>query len=475
MVAEFLVRAGRCGAMLGLLLYGSLSSAQDQLAAVPANNGRAQAAAPATPVDQVVVLVNEAIRVNQLRYLQVNVPNEHTPWQIMHGLLAYRNDYQLKTPKGKISAVEFVSNAAQFRGDYWFEKTAFGGRAHPFNGTPYHFEGHVNQFLAIMTMCNLPLNHEFTVRDGQVVTMQDMVNHSQLFASTNGETTWTLWFLSRYLEPDATWTNQMGEAWSMERLVRLQTQASVLNAPCGGCHQLFALALARNNYIQKYGRPTGAWLEADQKLQQHIAAAQALQNRDGSFAINFFKEPGHSDEFEKRIKASGHMLEWLMAALPERRLKEYWVRKAIYTLAQDLVNNSQAGAEPGALYHAVHALVLYRERVAPPPATPVPAPPEQPKEEIAAQPGEPGPLPIKTAQEPSPIQLQSAEGETAALPPPPALSDRKAEELLPILIDEAHPAGVNAPTQSVDANDAPPPLPPRDAKPLIIPEPTRLD
>jgi hypothetical protein len=251
----------------------------------------------------------------------------------------------------------------------------------------------------------------------------------------------------------------------MERLVRTQTQASVLNAPCGGCHQLFALSLARNAYIRKYGRLRGAWLEADQKLQQHIAAAQTLQNKDGSFSVQFFKGSEHSDEFEKRIKSSGHMLEWLMAALPERRLKEYWVRHAIETLARDLITHSKEGAEPGALYHAVHSLVLYRERVAPlpvvPPATPMPEP------ELAAE-----PMPLKTAQEPSPIQLQSAEAEAALLPPPPPLSERKAERAMPILIDEAHPAGVNAPNE---AFEAPPPLPPRDAKPLVIPNPVRLE
>jgi len=469
MVAEFLVRAGRCGAMLGLLLTGGLLQAAGPLAALPGNGQ--QPAAPAPVVDPVVVKVNEAIRINELRYLNVD---EHTPWQIMHGILAYRNAYQLRSSKGKISAIDFISNEARFRGDYWFEKTAFGGRGHPFNGTPYHFEGHVNQFLAILTMCNLPIDHQFVVRDKQVVTMQDMVNHAQLFASTNGETTWTLWFLSRYLEPDAAWNNQFGEAWSMERLVRLQTQAPVLNAPCGGCHQLFALSLARNAYIQKYGRATGAWLEADQKLQQHIAAAQHLQNRDGSFSVQFFKAPEFSDEFEKRIKASGHMLEWLMAALPERRLKEYWVRRAIMTLAEDLVNHSKLGAEPGALYHAVHALVLYRERVAPPVELP-PAPPAIPSETPMPEIAETEPMPLKTAQEASPIQLQSGEADGSELPPPPPLSDRKSAQALPILIDEAHPAGVHATSDAINANDAPPPLPPRDARPLIIPEPTRLD
>lgn len=457
MVGESLLRAGRYGAWLGVVLAGDLIEAAGPRLAAPRHQQQAAAASPAT--DGVVTAVNEAIRINELRYLTVE---EHTPWQIMHGLLAYRDDYRLKSRNGKVSAIEFISNGAQYRGDYWFEKTAFGGRGHPFNGTPYAFEGHVNQFLAIMTMCNLPLDHQFVVKDGQVVTMQDMVNHAQLFASTSGETTWTLWFLSRYLEPDATWTNKFGEAWSMERLVRIQTQASVLNAPCGGCHQLFALALARNAYIQKYGRLNGAWLEADQKLQQHIASAQHLQNREGAFSTQFFKGAEFSDEFEKRIKSSGHMLEWLMAALPERRLKEYWVRKAIHTLATDLTGNKDKAAEPGALYHAVHALVLYRERVAPPPELPVAPPTEQPMPEFAGE-----PKPLRTAQEPSPIQLQSGEAESGQFPPPPPVSDRKAELAMPILIDEAHPAGVNAPNESFEA---PPPLPPREAKPLIIPD-----
>ncbi|MBL8851223.1 MAG: hypothetical protein JNG89_16195 [Planctomycetaceae bacterium] len=463
MLGDHAVRGMWLGAILSLLVSGSALPAEDQLAAAVPGNG---AAPQPVTTDPLVTLVNDAIRRNELRYLDVDV---HTPWQIMHGILAYRNAYQLKSHGQKVSAVGYISNAARFRDEFWFEKTAFGGRGHPFS-VPYAFEGHVNQFLAILTMCDLPLTHEFVVKDGQVVTMQEMVNHSQLFTSNNGETTWTLWFLSQYLEPDASWNNQAGEAWSMERLVRTQTQAPVLNAPCGGTHQLFALSLARNSYIRKYGRLTGAWLEADQKLQQHIAAAQALQNRDGSFSVQFFKGQEQSDEFEKRIKASGHMLEWLMAALPERRLKEYWVRRGIETLAYELIKNSSAGAEPGALYHAIHALVLYRERVAPAPIVPPPSPlSPQPEPGLAGD----APMPLRTAQEPSPIQLQSAVGDSAEQPPAPPLSERKAEQAMPILIDEAHPEGVNAPTD--DSFEAPPPLPPRDARPLVIPNAVRLD
>lgn len=261
----------------------------------------------------------------------------------------------------------------------------------------------------------------------------------------------------------------------MERLVTIQTNATVTNAPCGGTHQLFALSLARNGYMQKYGRLTGAWLQADQKIQSHIAAAQSLQNRDGTFSTQFFKGRGESAEFNERIKSSGHMLEWLMAALPERRLKEYWVRHAVEAVARDLINNANQPADCGPLYHAMHSLVLYRERVAPksdtPPAELVTTEPAQPIEkpmpaETELRPLEPAP---RTATLPL-IELQNgSEDDAVGLPPPPPTSLRNTSRTAPVDIDEAHPGGVVQPDYEVEA---PPPLPPRDAKPLVVPERT---
>ena len=469
MFAGSILRGACCGAALGLLLVADPLPADDnRFAAVP-GRGQQQAQVSRDPLlDQ----VDEAILINQSRYLDVG---QHTPWQILHGILAYRNEYQLRSNGRKVSAIEFISNQGRFRGDYWFEKTPYGGRAHPYNGTPYDFEGHVNQSLAILSMSNLPLDHKFIVADGQTVTMADMVNHAKLNTSSNVETTWTLWFLSQYLEPDDEWMNAVGEPWSIERLVQTNAEAPLVRqsqpdaelrsvAPCGGCHQLFALALARNAYVRKHGRPRGAWLRADMKLRGYIAAAPRHQNRDGSFSTKYFAAFEYSDDFVTRIRASGHMLEWLMAALPQQQLGERWVRTGIQTLCRDLIDNARTSADPGALYHAVHALVLFRERIAPPPE---PLLAEVPRDPAPEPEPEPEPEPLETAVAPGRIRLQSL-----MTPPPPPLSDRKAELAAPVLIDEAHPDGVNAP---LDLFEEPPPLPPRDAKPLVIPNARRLD
>jgi len=322
------------------------------------------------PVDPIIPLVDRAIAVTRQRNLDFKV---HTPWQILHGLLALRNDYTVKNGSEFVNALDYISTTAKFKNERWFERTTTGAKAHPYNGTPYDFEGHVNQTLSIMAMCDLPLTHEFTLSDGSKATMADMVRHAQWAVTTKEETTWTLWFLTHYVDQDAHWTNFEGEQWSMERLVKVQNSASTYNAPCGGCHSLFALAYARNAYMQKHGKLQGAWLEADQKLQQYIAAAQSMMNRDGSFATQYFKARGFSYDFNERIASSGHMIEWLMLALPRKRLDEAWLRLGVQTLANDLIRNASQPADCGPLYHSLHALILYKQRVDISPAPSIPS------------------------------------------------------------------------------------------------------
>ncbi len=310
--------------------------------------------------EELIKLVGEAISQTERRYLDAN---EYTPWQIMHGILALRQEYLLKKDGQLVSAIDFISNSPRFRGEYWFERTQYGGRAHPFS-VPYAFEGHINQFPALLSMSALPKDHQFRVKQG-TITMGDIVKNAQMTVNTNEEISWTLWFLTQYVDQKATWHNQTGEPWSMARLVSIQVDDPVHNAPCGGTHGLFAIAFARNAYIRQYGSPRGVWLKAEYKLRQHIELARQLQNPDGSFSTKWFKGRGYSRDFKERIKTSGHMLEWLMMALPSRRLDEVWIQRAVQSVAVDLINNANQPAECGPMYHALHALLLYQQRVAP--------------------------------------------------------------------------------------------------------------
>lgn len=315
------------------------------------------------PMDPLLKLATEAVEISSRRYLTADV---HTPWQVIHGLLAYRQDFQLKSQDGtkKINALEWASSGVTFRGESLFQRTPFGGRAHPFIQA-YWFEGHPTQFMAYLTMCRLPTTYEFKTASGEIVTVQDIINNAKMEVTRDPhvEMTWTLWALAHYLDPTAQWVNKNGEPWSMEELLRVELRNTIYDAPCGGTHSLFAIAYARNAHLQSRQPLRGVWLEADQKIQRFIAEAKTLQNPDGSFSIHFFKGRGQSTDFNTRITSSGHMIEWLMVALPQSRLSEPWIQNGIRCLAQDLIDNRQLNAECGPLYHAVDGLQIYRERM----------------------------------------------------------------------------------------------------------------
>ncbi len=312
--------------------------------------------------DPLVKLVYETREITRQRLLNTT---DHTPWQMMHGLLGLRQDFLINHNGQTINGLDWIKSGPMYKNEPWFQKTSHGGRAHPFNH-PYWFEGHINQSLAILAMCNLPLETEFGTPQGPI-TMRDMLKNAQMTANAKEEVTWTLWALSTYLPSDAEWINEKGERWSIERLVLLETgkQVGGPTSPCGGTHGLFALARARNVYL-KTGKPLrGVWAQADQKIQKYIRTIQTQLNKDGSLSSNFYRGREYKQDFDKRMASMGHLLEFLMVALPPERLNEPWVRRAIEATANDLKNNRKAYVSCSPLYHATDALTIYLERVLP--------------------------------------------------------------------------------------------------------------
>ena len=321
---------------------------------------------PASPgrknrfTDALANLADEAIDVSRRRLLRTDT---HTPWQIMHGLLALRHEFKLIDGERALYGIDWISDGPTFEGEHWFQVTPYGGRAHPFN-EPYKFEGHANQFLAILSMSGLALDHQFQTDRGPI-TVRDMVNNAKMEINDKEEVTWSLWALSRYLPSNARWTNKNGEPWSIERLVQVEVEKKTQGAPCGGTHGLFALSHARNIYLRSGKRPRGAWLAAEYKINKHIRIVQMTQNRDGMPSTKFFEGREYDQDFNTRIASAGHLLEFLMIALPQRNLQDHWVRAAVAAVSRDLIAHRREAAKCGPMYHAVNGLVIYLERTQP--------------------------------------------------------------------------------------------------------------
>ena len=142
-------------------------------------------------------------------------------------------------------------------------------------------------------------------------------------------------------------------------------QSEPTKSACGGTHGLFALASAVNNYAKDQKHLRGTWLEASMRVRQYIEYARSMQNRDGSFSSKYFEGPEYANDVNKRVSTTGHTLEFIMEALPQKRLNEPWVRSAVSRIANDLIQYKSQPLEPGGMYHAIDSLVIYRERTRP--------------------------------------------------------------------------------------------------------------
>ena len=111
------------------------------------------------------------------------------------------------------------------------------------------------------------------------------------------------------------------------------------------------------------GTLSGGWAEAEARVAEHVDIARRFQTPDGGFSVHFFERPGTSADLFARLGATGHVFEFLVAALDDERLAEPWVTRAAERLVTLLERSADVDVECGALYHAAHGLLLYRQRV----------------------------------------------------------------------------------------------------------------
>lgn len=312
----------------------------------------------ATPVlgDDLDARVAEALSHIHRRPLSTE---RNTPWQMFHGVMGLGRDFQVTraTNGERISAVQFLCDEACVSGQRVFTCTAMG--LEPIGG--YEMEGHPDQFLAILAQAGVPATYPIRVNNERR-TVADLVTQAKADYYVGQEATWTLIALTTYLRLDARWQNRYGQGLGIEDLVAAEVAAEPSRTPCGGTHNLHALAYALQVHRRANPQLDGVWLRADQKLQRYLSYTRSVQNADGSFSTNYFVGPGWSADPATVLYTSGHTLEWLLVYLPDTTLGEPWVTRGIESV---LAAYDRARTQPvdcGSLYHAAHALNLYRER-----------------------------------------------------------------------------------------------------------------
>ena len=146
-------------------------------------------------------------------------------------------------------------------------------------------------------------------------------------------------------------------------MIREELAQPIRGAACGGTHRLSSLSLTVKARVRRGEPLDGEYARAAEFVKKYQQYAFRLQNRDGSLSTAWFRGRGDESDINRRIKTTGHILEWLCYSLSDEELREQRTIRAVTYLANLMYSNYDNEWEVGPMCHATHALLLYDERV----------------------------------------------------------------------------------------------------------------
>lgn len=295
-------------------------------------------------------------------------------WQVLHGVLAYGQECIMQTERGNRLAVDYLLQGGKLAGfdplpgDLLGDSKLLDGpkrRGVRFELDPGSMtgQGHRDQWLAVLYQAGVTRERELQI-GADVYLMDDVVNQAAWDVPRNVEQeySWTLIGLTGYRGTDFAWKARDGRNWTIEMMVESETNATLEMAACGGTHRLIGLTFALNRLIDEGRNITGVWAEAEHLIRNSIDKCREFQNGDGSFSTTYLHRYGWSPDLSDVLRTTGHVLEFLALAGDEKLLAERWVESAAWRLCEALQATAPLDLECGALYHALHGVVLYRNR-----------------------------------------------------------------------------------------------------------------
>ena len=282
---------------------------------------------------------------------------DRSPWGVMHSLIAFGVDTEIVTQGRSVNAIGWLCWNGICNGQRLF--TAKRGRLGANVGAG--FQGHDGQFLSMLAQSKVSRNYGLKVK-GNDFDVMDLVEYEQRTCRSGAELTFKLIGLSHYLPSDAVWKNNRGERWSIPRLIEEEMAQSIVDAACGGTHRIMGLSYAVYKRARRKEPFIGEWSRAKEYVEEFQDYTFTLQNRDASFSTNWFEGRGRDQDINRRMETTGHILEWLVFSLPQQKLFESRVTRAVDYLTEMMLRHEDNDWEIGPRGHALHALALYDER-----------------------------------------------------------------------------------------------------------------
>ncbi|MCC7333799.1 MAG: hypothetical protein IT422_01805 [Pirellulaceae bacterium] len=290
-------------------------------------------------------------------------------WQIMHGVICYGRQLEVDTPdRGRVSALDYAFSGGQIDG---FElmlgskpltSTGRVGLKARLEPGSYTGQGHVDQWLAIFAMADLPLDTPVTL-GGQTMTLLDWARQAQYDASQNmlDEFSWTLIALTHYFPDEPTWQAADGIV-SWELLVEAELTYDLDESPCGGTHRLAGITRALRAKQRLGLADSPVWQKAQGLVDQCLVRAKEQRSADGGISSQYFSRPGVTADLSAELASSGHVFEFIALAASAEELATPWVELAALRLCEILDRTQRLELDCGGLYHALNGLKIYQHR-----------------------------------------------------------------------------------------------------------------
>lgn len=292
---------------------------------------------------------------------------DHAAWQIVHAMLAFGDQLQIEHDGQLVPALQWLLDGNSLTG--WNLRPGDRGVIVPVEVGSKTGQGHPDQWLGYLSQTGLDPQTKIKVA-GQDRTINDLLTQAQWDLVPGMEATWTLMAVGnpRYWNINDSWKSRNGETWTVERLAEMEGKAQVVGGSCGGTHRLYALAMAVNqklvNENLKPEQLTGGWKVADARVQEFKNLCRdKFQNRDGTFSGHYFVRPGMVADISDQVGTTGHIFEFLVAAMSDEELRQPWMLAACDRLVTLMDQARDVPLDCGGLYHAAHGLMLYRDRL----------------------------------------------------------------------------------------------------------------
>lgn len=231
-------------------------------------------------------------------------------------------------------------------------------------------ESHFGEFVSVMAEAGVPSDAPLVLSDGTHATLGQAIRDSARRASANAEPEWICEGLSRYLEV-ASWQNRFGSRVSFDSLALSMLTRNAGDGPCAGTHVPHALAvlLQADESSRLLSEEIRARIEGclDQFRESLIQSQQADGSWNSNWAVRFSAAADTptsvwGDPLLDTVSTTGHVVEYLCIAPPERRPPIEDIRCAVRYLVQHIPRFSSAANEQWSSYlplsHAARAVAL---------------------------------------------------------------------------------------------------------------------